>query len=65
MVLGEGGFGKVFRGYLDEKTPTKSGTVVAVKKLNSESWQGFEEWQVIDFYFLSFWFSDSYVVDAD
>ncbi|KAL1113989.1 hypothetical protein V6Z11_D02G226600 [Gossypium hirsutum] len=48
MVLGEGGFGKVFKGWLDEKSPGKSGsgTLIAVKKLNSESLQGFEEWQV-------------------
>ena len=49
-VLGEGGFGTVFKGWVDEKTltPTKVGTgmVVAIKKLNSESMQGFEEWQV-------------------
>ncbi|KAJ7978702.1 Protein kinase [Quillaja saponaria] len=46
-VLGEGGFGKVFRGWLDEKATSKngSGSVIAVKKLNSESLQGFEEWQ--------------------
>lgn len=48
-VLGEGGFGKVFKGWVDEKTlnPAKSGIrmVVAVKKLNPESMQGFEEWQ--------------------
>lgn len=46
-VLGEGGFGKVFKGWLEERTPSKigSGTVIAVKKLNSESLQGFEEWQ--------------------
>ncbi|XP_017971826.1 PREDICTED: probable serine/threonine-protein kinase NAK isoform X1 [Theobroma cacao] len=47
MVLGEGGFGKVFKGWLDEKAPGKngSGNLIAVKKLNSESLQGFEEWQ--------------------
>ncbi|XP_020575036.1 probable serine/threonine-protein kinase PIX13 [Phalaenopsis equestris] len=48
-LLGEGGFGKVFKGWVDEKTlsPAKSGLgmVIAVKKLNSESMQGFEEWQ--------------------
>lgn len=47
-VLGEGGFGKVFKGWLEEKATSKggSGTVIAVKKLNSESLQGLEEWQV-------------------
>ncbi|XP_062217971.1 probable serine/threonine-protein kinase PIX13 [Phragmites australis] len=48
-VLGEGGFGRVYKGWVDEKTmnPARSGTgmVVAVKKLNSESMQGYEEWQ--------------------
>lgn len=51
-VLGVGGFGTVFKGWVDEKTltPTKVGTgmVVAIKKLNSESMQGFEEWQVYE-----------------
>lgn len=48
-VLGEGGFGKVFKGWLEDKGQTKSGsgTVIAVKKLNSESLQGFQEWQVL------------------
>ncbi|KAL4616494.1 hypothetical protein ACB092_07G203000, partial [Castanea dentata] len=46
-VLGEGGFGQVFKGWLEDKGQSKSGngTVIAVKKLNSESLQGFEEWQ--------------------
>lgn len=55
-VLGEGGFGKVFKGWVDEKTlnPVRSGLgmVVAVKKLKYESMQGFEEWQVFDISFL-------------
>ncbi|XWS45641.1 hypothetical protein CRYUN_Cryun15aG0154000 [Craigia yunnanensis] len=48
-LLGEGGFGKVYKGWVDEKTltPSKigSGMIVAIKKLNDESMQGFEEWQ--------------------
>ncbi|EHA8586637.1 Receptor-like cytoplasmic kinase [Cocos nucifera] len=48
-ILGEGGFGRVHKGWVDEKTlnPPKStaGMVVAVKKLNPESMQGLEEWQ--------------------
>ncbi|KAJ4903920.1 Serine/threonine-protein kinase BIK1 [Raphanus sativus] len=47
-VVGEGGFGCVFKGWLDETslTPTKPGTglVIAVKKLNQESFQGHREW---------------------
>ncbi|KAI8534153.1 hypothetical protein RHMOL_Rhmol10G0066900 [Rhododendron molle] len=42
-VLGEGGFGRVYKGLLDEKNG--SGLVFAVKKLNTESLQGFQEWQ--------------------
>ncbi|XP_020249700.1 probable serine/threonine-protein kinase PBL2 [Asparagus officinalis] len=46
--LGEGGFGCVFKGWIDEKTfaPTRPGTgiVVAVKKLKRESFQGHKEW---------------------
>ncbi|XP_057500367.1 probable serine/threonine-protein kinase PIX13 [Actinidia eriantha] len=48
-VLGHGGFGTVFKGWVDEKTlsPCKFGTgmIVAIKKLNPESVQGFQEWQ--------------------
>ncbi|KAM0919760.1 hypothetical protein ACQ4PT_007930 [Festuca glaucescens] len=49
MVLGEGGFGRVYKGWADERSlnPAKSsaGVVVAVKKLNHESVQGLQEWQ--------------------
>ncbi|XP_044510994.1 LOW QUALITY PROTEIN: probable serine/threonine-protein kinase PIX13 [Mangifera indica] len=48
-LLGKGGFGNVYRGWIDEKTfaPSKSGNgmVVAIKKLNPESLEGFQEWQ--------------------
>lgn len=49
-ILGEGGFGRVYKGWIDDRptvSSSKSGTkiAVAIKKLNSESMQGFEEWQ--------------------
>lgn len=47
-LLGEGGFGHVYKGWIDEQTfaPSKPGTglVVAVKKLKAESFQGHREW---------------------
>ncbi|QCD93870.1 Protein kinase [Vigna unguiculata] len=47
-MVGEGGFGSVFKGWIDEQTlaPTKAGTgmVIAVKRLNQESNQGHIEW---------------------
>ncbi|KAL1566663.1 putative serine/threonine-protein kinase pix13 [Salvia divinorum] len=49
MVLGIGGFGTVYKGWVDEKSlqPSKQGTgmMVAIKKLHPQSTQGFEEWQ--------------------
>ncbi|MQL87328.1 hypothetical protein Taro_019862 [Colocasia esculenta] len=49
-VLGEGGFGCVFKGWIDEHalTAAKPGTgmVIAVKKLNQEGLQGHKEWLV-------------------
>nr|GMD42017.1 probable serine/threonine-protein kinase NAK isoform X2 [Ipomoea batatas] len=48
-VLGEGGFGRVFKGWVDEKSlaPSKVGVgmAVAVKKSNPDSEQGIREWQ--------------------
>ncbi|XP_048139256.1 probable serine/threonine-protein kinase PBL3 [Rhodamnia argentea] len=47
-LIGEGGFGFVFKGWIDESTlvPTKPGIgiVVAIKKLKPESFQGHKEW---------------------
>ncbi|KAF7129111.1 hypothetical protein RHSIM_Rhsim10G0121600 [Rhododendron simsii] len=43
-LVGEGGFGKVYKGWLYDKNG--SGLILAVKKMNPESWQGFEEWQL-------------------
>ncbi|XP_019199248.1 PREDICTED: protein kinase APK1A, chloroplastic-like [Ipomoea nil] len=47
-VLGEGGFGPVFKGWIDKNSlsPTKPGTglVIAVKRLNHGGLQGHSEW---------------------
>ena len=49
-VLGEGGFGCVFKGWIDEQSLTASkpgtGMVIAVKRLNQDGWQGHQEWLV-------------------
>ena len=49
-VLGEGGFGCVFKGWIDEHTFTAAkpgtGIVIAVKRLNQEGLQGHKEWLV-------------------
>ncbi|GAB2223952.1 hypothetical protein Droror1_Dr00004697 [Drosera rotundifolia] len=45
-LLGEGGFGRVYKGSVDDKGGRGGGKIVAaIKKLNSESLQGLEEWQ--------------------
>ncbi|CAN8234448.1 unnamed protein product [Cochlearia groenlandica] len=48
-MIGEGGFGQVFKGWVDEKTlaPSRAGVgiPVAVKKSNPDSAQGLHEWQ--------------------
>ncbi|MQM19820.1 hypothetical protein Taro_052834 [Colocasia esculenta] len=47
-LLGEGGFGYVFKGWIDEETLTASkpgcGMVIAVKRLKPEGFQGHKEW---------------------
>lgn len=49
-LLGEGGFGYVFKGWIDELSFSAakpgSGMVVAVKKLKPEGFQGHKEWLV-------------------
>lgn len=55
-VLGDGGFGSVFKGWIDESTliATKagSGMVIAVKRLNQDGFQGHKEWLVSGIYLL-------------
>lgn len=52
-LLGEGGFGYVFKGWIDEQTLAAvrpgSGMVIAVKKLKPEGFQGHKEWLVCFF----------------
>lgn len=49
-VLGEGRFSSVFKGCIDEVSFTaakpRTGTVIAVRKLHQESFQGHGEWLV-------------------
>ena len=55
-LLGEGGFGCVFKGWIEENgtAPVKPGTglTVAVKTLNHNGHQGHKEWLVWNFYIL-------------
>lgn len=68
-VLGEGGFGRVFKGWIDDKTLAPSrvgvGMAVAVKKSNPHSSQGLQEWQVnssfLLFYLLFHVFSFTFI----
>ena len=57
-LIGEGGFGYVFKGWIDEQSLAASkpgyGMVVAVKKLKPESFQGHKEWLVCFSAFMSF-----------
>ncbi|GER43526.1 protein kinase superfamily protein, partial [Striga asiatica] len=47
-VIREGGFGSIFKGWVDEHTLTATkagiGLVIAVKRLNQDGWQGHKEW---------------------
>jgi len=49
-MVGEGGFGSVFKGWIDDHslTATKSGTgiAIAVKRHNQDGMQGHSEWLV-------------------
>ncbi|KAL9339763.1 hypothetical protein Peur_068778 [Populus x canadensis] len=47
MLLGKGGFGTVYKGWLKEKLPPSGikKTVVAVKKLDTINMQGLNEWK--------------------
>ncbi|XP_061963717.1 probable serine/threonine-protein kinase PIX13 isoform X2 [Populus nigra] len=53
LLVGTGGFGNVYKGWLKEKLPPRGikKTAVAVKKLGSYSTQGFNEWKA-EVYFL-------------
>ena len=48
--LGEGGFGPVFKGWIDESSlevvEPGTGMVIAVKRLNQNGFQGHKEWLV-------------------
>ena len=50
-MLGEGGFGPVYKGFIDDKLrPYLKAQPVAVKILDLEGLQGHREWLVCSFY---------------
>lgn len=61
-LLGEGGFGRVYKGWIHDKSTDKngSGSVIAVKKLSPDSMQGYAEWLVISNY--TFYFLDALIL---
>ncbi|KAJ4969260.1 hypothetical protein NE237_015961 [Protea cynaroides] len=63
-LLGEGGFGYVYKGWIDEHTLAAakpgSGLVVAIKKLKQEGSQGHKEWLVGFFISYNFFFNYSF-----
>lgn len=56
-LIGEGGFGHVYKGWIDEHTLEAvrpgAGMVVAVKKLKPEGFQGHKEWLVVLHFFFA------------
>lgn len=62
QILGEGGFGIVYKGVIDESVkPGYKTTHVAIKELNPEGFQGDREWLVFsDLILLSFAYTVSY-----
>lgn len=60
-LLGEGGFGCVFKGWINENgtAPVRPGTglTVAVKTLNHDGLQGHKEWLVREFIVIFFFVS--------
>jgi hypothetical protein len=65
-LLGEGGFGNVYKGWIDEHTLSPErpgyGMVVAVKMLKTEGFQGHKEWLVGFFCYASILLLFKYLV---
>jgi len=68
-VLGEGGFGSVYKGWVDENTlaPCRPGTgiAVAVKRLNQDGLQGHREWLVSIMLLYFMLLSCEFMIDSD